>query len=270
MNCQSLQNRILALPDPRQVPETLREHLSACPACSAWWKQAIRLERLLAQLPAPAAPSDKKAALIDELTAAGPVIRSIPAIPRPSGRSIFVRAWSQPAVRTIAGLAAAILIVVSGWMMTRPGPGPEGIVKEKPRDPFLEKIVQRDLALAQAKSSEQRLEVLGTLADDLSAEARSLSKIANPDELRDLSGMFQKVVNDGIVEQVRRIPEHALTQTQKRELLQKLSAKLDDAGQQAERAALESPTHSQPALKTISTTARDGQEKLKAILGARS
>src|SRR5690349_17844702 len=122
MNCQTFQNRILALPDPRQLPENLQAHLEACPACVGWWKQAARLERLLAQLPAPPAPGDKKEALLDELTAAGPVIKSIPAIHR-SGRSIFVRVWSHPSARIAAGLAAAILIVVSGWMMTRPGPG---------------------------------------------------------------------------------------------------------------------------------------------------
>ena len=41
-------------------------------------------------------------------------------------------------------------------------------------------------------------------------------------------------------------------------------------GAKAEEAAKESPPHAQPALKTISDTARDGQTKLKAILGAQS
>ena len=111
---------------------------------------------------------------------------------------------------------------------------------------------------------------LGSLADDLSSEARSLSKIASTEELRDISGMFQKVVNDGIVVQAKKMSEnqHALTQTQKQELLQKLTTKLAEAGQQADQAARESPPHAQPAFKTISDTARDGQVKLKAILGA--
>ena len=267
MNCQSLQNRILALPDPRQLPETLREHVDACAGCLTWWKQAVYLERLLGRLPAPT-PSDKKAALLDELTAAGPVIKSIPSRGRRTGPSIFVRVWSVPAVKTLAGLAAAVFIAVAGWLMMKPGPGNSIVAQEAPRDPFLDKIVQRDLALAQAKSPDQRLEVLGGLADDLSAEARSLSKIAQPEELRDLSSMFQKVVNEGIVEQARKLPGHAMTRTQKDELLQKLSSKLSDAGQQADEAARQSPPHAQPALKSISDTARDGRVKLKAILGA--
>jgi hypothetical protein len=266
MNCQSLQNRILALPDPRQLPENLRTHVDACARCLDWWKQAVRLERLLAQLPAPPAPGDKKTVLIDELTAAGPVIKSIPAIHRP-GRSIFIRVWSLPGAKTIAGLAAAVLIAVSGWFMMKPGSGPDGFAREGPRDPFLEQIVKRDLELAQARSPDRRLEVLGGLAGDVSTEARDLSKIATTEELRDLSGMFEKVVNDGIVDQARRMNENALTQTQKQELLRRLTTKLAEAGQQADQAARESPVHAQPALKTISDTARDGQVKLKAILG---
>ena len=70
MTCQDVQNKILILPDPRRVPEPLREHLDGCPACLAWWKQAAWLERLLEQLPAPPPPADKKSALIDELTSA--------------------------------------------------------------------------------------------------------------------------------------------------------------------------------------------------------
>lgn len=262
MNCQSLQNRILALPDPRQLPENLREHVDACSACLAWWKQAIHLERLLAHLPAPA-PSDKKAVLLDELNAVEPVIKSIPSLQRHASRS-----WALPGARTLAGLAAAVLIAVGGWMMTRPGAKIADAKQSGPSDPFLTKIVQRDLALAQARSADRRLEVLSGLADDVSAEARSLSKIANPEELRDLSGLFQKVVNEGIVEQVRKLPEHAMTRTQKDALLQKLTTQLSEAGLHAEEAARESPPHAQPALKSISDTARESQVKLKAMLGA--
>ncbi len=260
MNCQSLQNRILALPDPRQLPENLREHVDACPACLTWWNRAIHLERLLAHLPAPA-PSDKKAVLLDELNAVGPVIKSIPSLQRHAS-------WSLPGARTLAGLAAAVLIAVGGWMMTRPGAKIADAKQSGPSDPFLTKIVQRDLALAQARSADQRLEVLSGLADDVSAEARSLSKIANPEELHDLSGLFQKVVNEGIVEQVRKLPEHAMTRTQKNALLQKLTTQLSEAGLHAEEAARESPPHAQPALKSISDTARESQVKLKAMLGA--
>ena len=267
MTCQTIQNRVLALPDPRQLPENLREHIAGCPGCQAWWKQAVRLDRLLEQLPAPPAPADKKAAMLDELAAAGPVIRSIPAVERGTGRSVFVKLLAVPGVRYAAGLAAAVLIAVGGWMAFRPTKQPE-VAVPSPRDPFLDKIVKRNVALAQTKAPDERMVALAGLADDLSAETRGLARIADQDDLRELSGLFQKVVNDGIVRQAERLPPHALTPTQKQALLEKLSTTLDGARQQADQAARESPPHAQPALRTISDTARDGQTKLKAILGA--
>src|SRR4051812_45158201 len=122
MTCQSAQNRILMLPDPRQVPDALRAHLDGCPACLAWWQRAARLERLLEQLPAPPAPADKKAVLIDELTAAGPVIKSVPAGDRgtvPSPGTAFLKRVGTYA----AALAAAVLVVVGGWRLI-PKAGP--------------------------------------------------------------------------------------------------------------------------------------------------
>jgi hypothetical protein len=261
MNCQTFQNHVLSLPDPRQLPEPLTGHANSCAACTEWWRRAARLETVLAELPVPPAPRDKKGILLEEL--AGPVIASRPMVER---RSL----WSIPAVRTFSGIAAAVLIAVTGWMLVRPGSGTPIAKADPSRDPFLDRIVQRDLALAQARTADQRLGVLGSLADDLSGETRSLSKIASPEELRDLSDLFQKVVNDGIVEQARQLPEHSLTQTQKKELLDRLSNQLSEAGRQADDAAKESPPHAQPALRSISATARNGQAKLKTILGAKS
>ena len=155
MNCQTFQNHVLSLPDPRQQPEPLTGHANGCAACSAWWKRAARLEQMLAVLPVPTAPADKKNALLDELS--GPVIQPLPRFER---RSL----WSIPLVRTFAGLAASVAIAVGGWMLVRPGPGTPTAVAKESRDPFLDRIVQRDLALAQARTPDQRLDVLGNLA----------------------------------------------------------------------------------------------------------
>jgi hypothetical protein len=266
MTCQTIQNRILALPDPRQLPDPLREHVDGCPACLGWWKQAARLERLLEQLPTPPAPADKKAVLLEDLTT-GPVIATVPAVARGSGRSLFADVWSLPGAKHLAGLAAAVLILIGGWLMTRPGSGPN-VVAQPARDPLLDKVVKRNIDLAHAKTPNERLETLGVLADDLSESTRGFARVATPEELGELSGLFKTVVADGIVKQAERLPPHAMTPSQKRQLLDGLAAKLAAAGQQAEQAARESPPQAQPALKTIADTARDGQTRLKARVGA--
>src|SRR4051812_5695265 len=160
MTCQSAQNRVLMLPDPRQVPDALRAHLEACPACLAWWERATRLERLLEQLPAPPAPADKKAVLIDELTAARPVIKSVPAGrrgPVPSPGTAFLKRVGKYA----AALAAAVLVLVGGWKLIPKG-GNQPVVEKQagPRHPLLDSVVKRDVALAKADTPARRLEVL--------------------------------------------------------------------------------------------------------------
>src|SRR5438067_2200379 len=112
MNCQAVQNKILALPDPRQIPDPLRDHVVGCAACQAWARQAARLEALLAQLPAPAAPAEKKEAMIDELTQPEPVIHPMatPAT-RPSFGLVAARFLRRNATY-VGGLAAAVLVAV--------------------------------------------------------------------------------------------------------------------------------------------------------------
>jgi len=256
MNCQTIQNRILSLTDPRRLPEALRSHVDECPACVAWYANAVRLERYLEILPAPPAPADKKSVLIDELTSDGPVIKSVPKLDR---RPSPIK-WRHGAV-----LAASLLVVVGGWWMFKGGLGGNTAQADQPKHPLLDKMVQRNKLLAQADTAGKRLVVLGDMADDLNAETKSLARVANPEELNDLASWFHKVVNKGIVLQAGQMAPHAMTATEKVKLLNELAVKLSEAGAEAEKVSREAPPASQPALKKIADTARDGQMKLRAI-----
>ena len=260
MTCQSVQARILALPDPRQLPDAFRAHVDGCPDCAAYWKQAARLETLVAALPVPPAPAGKKTAFLEELAAEGLVFPKVTAPPR--------RAWGlpRPPAKALAGLAAAVLVAVGVWSAAKNGKQPAVHVKQPaPRHPLLEKVVQRDLALAKAKTPNDRLDALAGLAEDLAAESRGLALVAGADEMRELADWFRTVVSDGVVEQAGRVPPHALTPDQRRTLLDRLTARLAEAGKAAEQAAKDSPPHAQPALRSIADTARDGQTKLRAL-----
>ncbi len=258
MTCQSVQARILALPDPRQLPDAFRAHVAACPNCAAYWKQAARLEALVAALPVPPAPADKKTAFLDDLAAEALVFPKVTAPPP--------RAWSlpRPSVKALAGLAAALLIGVGVWNAAKKPP-----VAQLPKPPvlrsaFLEKVVQRDLALAKARTPNDRLDALAGLAEDLAAESRGLALVAEADEMRQFADWFRTVVSDGVVEQAGR-PTNALTPDQRRAMLTRLTDRLTEAGRAAEQAVAESPPHAQPALRSIADTARDGLTKLRAI-----
>ena len=148
MNCQAVQNKILALPDPRHVPDPLRAHVAGCAACRAWAEQAARLEGLLERLPVPPALAGKKTALVEDLTrrpAAEPL--ATPA------RREAASPWREFLRRNgtlVGGLAAAILVAFGAWRLyPKNDPKPE-LVKSTPEHPLLKKVVQWDVALAKA------------------------------------------------------------------------------------------------------------------------
>ncbi len=260
MTCQSAQARILALPDPRQLPDAFRAHVDACPDCRAHWAQAARLEALVAALPVPPAPAGKKESLLEDLAADALIFPKVAPAPR--------RAWNlpRPPAKALAGLAAGLLVAVGVWSAVKNGKQQPVVLKQPaPRHPLLEKIVQRDLALAKAKTANDRLDALAGMAEDLAAEGRGLALVAGADEMRELADWFRQVVSDGVVEQAGRVPPHALTPDQRRAMLERITARLAEAGRAAEQAAKDSPPHAQPALRAIADTARDGQTKLRAL-----
>ena len=252
MNCQAVQNRILTLPDPRHLPETLRDHLAGCTGCREWARQAARLEGLLTQLPVPAAPADKKAELIEELTRPEPLIIRPPTVSARPGYTLPVWRFLQRNARVVGGLAAAVLVALGGWWFLTHNGTPEIAARPTPKDPFVEKLVQRDIALAKSTNPKERLRALGGLADDLSTQTRTLARVANPNDLNELAGLFDKVVKSGLTrqaDQIATMPEYAMPPKEKQELYSALAKKLGDMATEADKLAGEVPPEAKPACR---------------------
>jgi hypothetical protein len=267
MNCQVVQNKILAEPDPRLLPERLRLHVAGCEACHAWAVQVARLESLLERMPAPAAPGAKKAALVGKLERGEPIItRPVAAPTVPSSQRVspiveFVRTNAL----VIGGLAAAVLVAWGAWaLFPRNGPKPE--TAAIPDDPFLRKMVERNLELAKADSVGKRMQVLSGMADDLSAQARNLARVASPEDLRDLARWYDKVVKDGLVKQAENLPVRTLTPAEEQArtaALNALASHLNDTAAETDKLLGSVPPESKPALQKIVDTARHGQKKIE-------
>jgi hypothetical protein len=267
MNCQVVQNKIIAEPDPRLLSERLRLHVAGCAACRAWAEQAARLEGLLEQLPAPSAPTAKKAALVDELERGEPIIArpmAAPAADRSRRESRFVGFLRDNAL-VLGGLAAAVLVVWGAWsLLPRNGVRPD--LAAIPDDPFLKKMVERDVAMARATTPEERLKVLSGMADDLSTQARGLARVASPDELRDLAKWYDKVVKNGIVKQTENMPVRTRTPAEEQARIAALNAltkQLGDTAAETDTLLASVPPDAKPALQKIVETARDGQKKVE-------
>ncbi|HEY1192040.1 MAG TPA: hypothetical protein VGE74_30705 [Gemmata sp.] len=266
MNCQAVQNQIIALSDPRQLSPVLLAHVAGCSACRAWARKAAQLESLLEQLPVPPAPREKKEALIGELLAADPVIQP-PVVPatRPSFVTVAVRVLRQNRAY-VGGIAAAVLVVVGlVWSLNRTKP-PQTEFAEPQKHPLLDKLVNRDVALARAETPTKRLEVLGGMAEDLAGETRGMARIASPTELKDLARLYDKVVKDGIVRQAKELPIH-MDRGEKQRLLDGLKTRLEADAAEADKVAREAPQDSQPALKRVADTAREGARELARTEG---
>jgi hypothetical protein len=257
MKCDTVQHDILSLPDPRRIPDSLREHVVSCAACRTWAEQAGRLESLLERLPVPVSSPETKAAFLDRIA------RS-PELAEPVAASAF-QAWLQRNATLVGGLAAALLLAVGAWSLVgKKGTKPE-LAETTPKDPFLEKLVQRDVALAGATTHARKLRILGELADDLSTEARGLARIANPDELKDVARWFDRVVERGVIRQAEQTPPNAMTPAERKEEFTALARKLGTVADEVKKASAEVPPDAKPILERIGDSARNGQKKLEIL-----
>ena len=262
MNCQAVQNQILALPDPRELPPALRAHVLGCAACQAWARQAARLEGLLEQLPVPPAPAEKKESLLGELMAADPVIRPMATPATRPGYGLVAANVLRRNATYVGGLAAAVLVAVgiySVWPTKTHTAAPQLVHKH----PLLEKLVARDVALARAGTTTKKLEELNGMADDIATDTRGMARLASGAELKQMAGWYEKVVIEGMVPQAQKLPTEMPT-AEKTRLLDALAAKLDADAVEAEKVARESPPDAQPALKRMADAAREGKTKLRA------
>ncbi len=265
MNCAAVQNQILLQSDPRMLPPALREHIELCAACREWARKAARLESVLQALPAPAA-GQKKAELLGDLMQAEPVIRPLPTLATRPGMGQATSRILRRNAAYVGSLAAAVLFAVGiSVLLLKKGPD---VVMAPPTQkyPLLDKLVKRDAELARANSTSQRLEILSGMAGDISAETRSMARIAPGSELKQMAGWYEKTVKEGLVLQANspRLEKEVTTATERARLLESFAAKLDADATAAESLARESPPDAQPALKRMAEAAREGKDSLRA------
>jgi hypothetical protein len=262
MNCAAVQNQVLMQADPRQLPAALREHVAACAGCLEWARQAARLEAVLERLPAPPAPEQKKEAMLGELMQAEPVIR--PAT-HPGFGSVAAQFLKRNAAY-VGGLAAAVLVAAGAvWLFSGPRTPRQPEMVKTEKYPLLDKMVKRDAELARASTAAKRLELLGGMAEDISAETRGMARIAPGSDLKQMAGWYEKTVKEGLVRQAGNSRlEREMTAAERAKLLESLAAKLDADAAAAEALSRESPPDAQPALKRMAEAAREGKDSLRA------
>jgi hypothetical protein len=270
MTCETIQNLLLALPDPSRPTGELRTHVATCPACQAVQAEVVRIEGLLTRLPVPSSEA-RKVALLNTLDVVGPIIRSIPVAPSArTGSGAFqpVSRWLATVdLRWVGGIAAAILVTVGAvWYANRPKP-PVPEVAEKPRHDLLTRTVKHTTDLARATTPPARLAVFTEWSADLKDEARAVYKVAPAAEMNSLARQYEKVVQEGVRKQAELIDEMANKPSviERQKAFATAIAALDEAVAEAEKLWQDAPQDAKAALKKIAETAKSERTSLTKI-----
>ncbi|MSR52722.1 MAG: hypothetical protein EXS09_05465 [Gemmataceae bacterium] len=282
MNCSSLRSRLLALPDPTAVSDSVAAHLESCASCQAWHRVLVQVEYAVASVTVPRSDGKKKREVLAQFRTAkankpkskpavSPQITSTPviaekavkkskspvspAIPRTPLGERLARMWPMGLV------AAALLVGALAWSIKK---SPETAMAKAPSDPMLKEVVAAKIDLDRAHTGADRIKVLAKLADTIHEEARTLSKVT-PDEMNSLAAMYRKVVEEALIPQAR-----SLNADERKATLPAYVQRLAEAQQLANRLAGESPAASGRALSEIAEVAEAGRIELAKLIQGRA
>ncbi len=269
MKCRTVQNQLLILEDPGQLPGDLRDHLQGCAACRHWQQRLLQLERHVPCLPVPASQNREEMVrqfLADAGRPANGTAAGTHALPPilslENSRVPLVKLIPRYRLYAALAVAAALfLLIFDGLMLWRPDHAGSQARKKPDPDPFLASLLERDLRLAKAQTPRKRLEALVDLADDLQGQTRRLIRRAEAEDLQQLAQLFAQVVDEGIVRGAGTLPAE-----QRPQVLEAAANRLDRAGHDADRLAAEVSDGSANALRIIAAAAQHGGEQLRALV----
>jgi hypothetical protein len=273
MNCETIQNRILALAVATEPTADVREHVAGCPACRAVQSKAVRLDRLLAQLPTPSSELARES-FLEQVLAEGPIIRSIPVIPSSVGSGTFRnvgRMFRGVSPKLLSGLAAGVVVMLGGvWFFNRPKPPAiEPELAEKPKHELLARSVKHHVELSQSRTAPERLTIFTKWSVDVTAEAKDVYKAASRDEIFNIAALYEATVAQGIVKQAKQLEDHPMTRPERLDRLQATMTLLNTTAAETTSLAAEAPPDAQAAFKRIATAANNARTVLLTLIEQR-
>jgi hypothetical protein len=217
MNCEAARKHLLGSERPDRPSAEASAHIAACLACLEWQQRLVQLELAVRQLPTPRADAARSALLRRILTdkpASKP--KSSPRIAvngqaarRPSIARV-VGSWimdphasprRRVAAGLVAGVAAALLLFLTGWLVwdaTRPGsPMVVSTPKAPPRDPVVVALEKLNIRVSENGPPAQRIREFSGAADEL--RTRAGARAATDSELSAMALLYSQVVRDGVI-----------------------------------------------------------------------
>jgi hypothetical protein len=161
--------------------------------------------------------------------------------------------------------AALLLFAVTFWSAGPHGPFTPPLPGAKPGpDPFLARLMQKEIKLAAAIEPKAKMQVLADMADDLQ-DTQDLAEAAKAEDLDRMAGLYKKVVLQSMVKQAELISE-----TERSEVLSAVADRLGRAKEKARGLALvSSGSYREPHFK-IAAAANEGETLIRKLIRRKS
>jgi hypothetical protein len=272
MNCELCERRLLASPDPDDLPAEVALHLAECPACRDRQRRLLEIEAQVPLLPVPVSYAKGRflqRILNEQLPVEAPA--TVPLRRRRGHRVALVLGGMAAAVAVTVGLVLSGVFSRSrqgngadaqaqGSGKT-PGPQPPGAPSPQPSfvtEALVAKLVDFDVRLAQAESPGLRFQALAEMADAVGDEAKV--RVSAPEALQILVQLYENAVLRGIIPRAKEVSR------ERPKLLGSTATQLAKTGREVEALAQKAPPAAAKHLQRVAILARHGSDELRALL----
>jgi len=218
--CKNWQERLLSYHDDPSCEEAaaVRKHVAECQACAAELKRLQGLDDLLKRRAVPEADEDNLHETVDQVRA------KLKARPR----VVFLRWW-------IGAAAAAAVLLLAGWYhlaLRGERESTDGPEAPGPDAEFVERLVQANLAVAEANTPGERAKIFSHMAEVLCDHLVGAVASDDGEGAEFAAENFQKLVKDGVMANAR-----LLTPTKDKQVLLALQSALTEYSAKASAVA---------------------------------
>jgi hypothetical protein len=250
MKCQQVRERLLATSGHRQLSADVAGHVESCALCRRWHDGLRDIDAGVSKLPVP--DSGRAKLELIERFLSSPTAGTSPI-------------WSKVRItwpRAAAALAASVLIALgfAGVFNREHRHGAAGA-----QDALLARVMDRNIALANAETVDVRVKILAELAGDLDEQTRLLAYTATGDDLNSLADLFKTVMqsDNGLLVRADELPAG-----ERKNVLEPIAKQLLFISETADNKSREVPPPAIGALRAIAAAARDARLKIDHIIVA--
>jgi hypothetical protein len=257
MTCAAVRERLLASERPDHPGPEESAHLAGCPACHAWLRRLVRLERQLPLVSVPACPPPP--ALLARILSDSPARKPRPPLvraPLPFNDPRRVREGGRQKLALAFSLAATLALFTLAWWAWSPRPmeAPATARNTSPYDLIVRTI-------RQAPTPRDRVRRLADEADKIFAEARENGD--DPRRVARLAGYFGRLVNEELVQVAVGVPA-----AERKEVLTEMADRfhtVDSAASRLAGAWAGRHAESVEPLRQMAASAREATSRLRRL-----